>query len=74
VGSESLLDLLELRSADTLDLTLTYTIAVEDNLGWGRTVVALERFNGAGHACLQICGPFLANFILDDARGPVGCG
>lgn len=74
MSSESLLDLLKLRSADALDLALTNTIAVENDLAWGSTVVPLERFDGAGHACLQIRRAFLADFILDNARGPIGCG
>ena len=71
---ESLLDLFKLGSADTLDLALTNTIAVENYLAWRSTIVPLERFNGTGHSCLQIRRTFLADFILDNARGPIGCG
>ena len=70
---EGRLDLLDLGHTDALNLTLTDTVAVENNLLWSRTVVALERLNSTRHASLQVRRAFLANLILDDARGPIGC-
>ena len=74
MGSESLFDLFDLRHTDALNLALADTIAVEDDLRWKSTIVALERFKSTRHARLQIPRTFLADLILDDARGPVGCG
>ena len=74
MSGAGLLDLLQLGSADALDLALTNTVSVENDLAWGSTVVPLERFDGAGHARLQIRRTFLADFILDNTRGPIGCG
>lgn len=70
---EGLLDLLDLRNADALDLTLTNTVTVEDDPLRRRTVVALERLYGTCHASLQVCRTLLADLVLDDARAPVGC-
>ena len=71
---EGLFDLLDLRHTDALNLAFTNTVAVEDDLRWSCTVVSLERLDGIRHARLQVRRAFLANLILDDARGPVGCG
>ena len=51
---KGLLDLLDLGDADALYLALANTIAVENDLRRRRSVVALEGFNGTGHACLQV--------------------
>ena len=72
--SEGRLDLLDLGHTDALNLTLTDTVAVENNLLWSRTVVALESLNSTRHASLQVRRAFLANLVLDDARGPVSRG
>ena len=64
-------DLLDLRNADALDLALTDTIAVENDLLWRRTVVSLERLNGTCHACLQVRRALLTYLVLDNARAPV---
>lgn len=71
--SERLFDLLDLRNTDALHLSFTNTIAVEDYLGRRSTIVAFEGFNGTRHASLQIRRTLLADFVLDDTCGPVGC-
>ena len=41
-----MLDLVDLSAAESLDLALSYTISVEDDLGWIVSVGSLEGFAG----------------------------
>jgi hypothetical protein len=71
---ECRLDLFDLWNTDALDLTFTDSISVEDDPGRVGAVVLFEAFQGFDNAGLQRGGTLLANFVLDDTRGPVSCG
>ena len=73
VRGDSLLNLLDLRHADALDLAFAHTITIEDYSSWRGTVLSLEGLQSISHACLQVRGSLLADLVLDHARGPVGC-
>ena len=70
---ECRLDLFDLWNTDALDLTFTDSISVEDDPGRVGAVVLLEAFQSFDNAGLQRGGTLLANFVLDDTRGPVSC-
>ena len=63
---ECLLDLVDLSTADSLDLSFTDSVAVEDDLGWISSVRALESLACVGHSSTQIVGRLLANVVLHD--------
>ena len=66
-------NLIDLSTADSLNLSLTNSISVEDDLGRISTIGSLESFTGIGHTCAKRVGSFLAYIILHNAGGPV-CG
>ncbi len=70
---ECRLDLFDLRNTDALHLAFTDTVSVENNPGRVSAIVLFEAFQGFDYTGLQRGGAFLANFILDDTRGPVSC-
>lgn len=73
-GGECLLDLVDLSSADTLNLALTDSVSVEDDLSRVGTVGTLEGFASRGHTCAERVGGFLSDVVLDYAGGPVRGG
>ena len=74
MSGHGLLDLLDLGSTNALHLALANTVTVENDSLRRSAIVAFEGFDGACHARLQVRGTFLANLVLDHARGPIGCG
>lgn len=69
--SESLLDLGDLSSADTFNLSFTNTISVEDYLSRISAVGSLEGFTGILHTNAKSVGSFLTYVILDYTSRPV---
>jgi len=71
---EGLLDLVDLSSAHSFDLSLTNTISVEDDLCWVGTIGSLEGLASVGHSIAESISGFLTDVVLDYAGRPVGCG
>jgi len=71
---QCLLDLVDLWAAETLDLTFTNTISVEDDLGWIGSVGSLECLACVAHSFAEVVGSLLTNIVLNNARGPVRGG
>lgn len=71
--SDSLLDLDDLRSADSFNLTFTNTVTVEDDTSRERTILSLECLKSTRHTNTKVVGTFLADIVLNDACRPVGC-
>lgn len=69
-----MLDLVDLSPADTLDLSFTNTISVEDDLGWVGTIGSLECLTSRAHTCAEGVGSLLTDIVLNNARGPVSGG
>ena len=69
---ERLLDLVDLSAADTLDLSFTNTVSVEDDLCWIGTIGSLEGLTGSVHSIAERVSSFLAYVILDDTCRPIG--
>lgn len=71
---QSTTDLLDLWDADTLHLTFSNTISVENQSGRVGSIHPLEVLQSIQHAALQSGASFLANLVLGDARRPIGGG
>ena len=71
---EGLLDLVDLSSAHSFDLSLTNTISVEDDLCWVGTIGSLEGLASVSHSIAESISRFLTDVILDYASRPVGGG
>lgn len=71
---EGLLDLFHFGQADALHLAFANSVAVEDNTARERSVVLFESITGVLHAVLEGVRALLSDFVLDDARRPVGSG
>ena len=71
---EGWLDLVYFWFADTLNLSLSHTISVEDDSFWEcPPIVLLERLTSLCHPFLKRVSWFLAKFALNDACWPVLC-
>lgn len=66
-ASQCLLDLVDLSTANSLDLSLTNAVSVEDDLSRISSIGSLESFTSICHACAKRVGRFLTYIILHDA-------
>lgn len=71
-SSKGLLDLVDLSTADTFDLSFSDTISVEDDLCWRGTIGPFEGLTSLGHSIAERVSGFLAYVILDNAGRPIG--
>lgn len=73
-SSKCLLNLVDFSTADTLDLSFTNTISVEDDLSWVSSVNSFESFKSVGHGNTKRVRSFLTDVVLNDRCRPVsGC-
>ena len=73
-AGESLLYLVDFGSADSLDLSLTNSVSVEDDLSWIGSIGFFEGFTSSTHTLTEVIGGLLTHIILNNTCRPVDGG